>query len=259
MGNLIKMDLRRMLKSTLLKVSLIIIAIINIFVYGVLPIILKMIPNIPKSAPEELCDVLSSPFSLSILSILLFMSAVSFFYADFANGFVKNLAGQVPKRSNLLVSKFVVIGIHNLIFITVGALTELAGLLLGSALGVTFRVSGFVFAAVLTLLIKWMLCMGLCAILMFVTTGVRSKTLASIVGVIIGTGTLAFVYMGLTTAIATIFKININVSDYMPDQLFNSVNVGSNVAVVNAIIVSIVCSVIFLALSVKTFNSKDIK
>lgn len=259
MVNLIKMDLRRMLKATILKVSLIIIAIINIFIAGVLPVILKMIPNIPNFDTDEICETISDPFGISLLAILLFMSAVSFFYADFSNGFVKNLAGQVPKRSNLIVSKFVVIGIHNFIFMIVGVLSKLIGVGIAAALGVTFKSSGMIAAAILTLLIKWMLCMGICAILLFITSGVRNKTLASIVAVIIGTGALAFVYMGLTTAIATLFKVNVNVSEYMPDQLLSSVNVGSNVAVANAIIVAIICSGLFLGLAIKTFNKRDIK
>ena len=46
---------------------------------------------------------------------------------------------------------------------------------------------------------------------------------------------------------------------YMPDALLKSVNVGANIAVVNAIIVSLVCIVLFMALTVKVFKSRDIK
>ena len=102
--------------------------------------------------------------------------------------------------------------------------------------------------------------MAIGAILLFLTTAVRNKTLASIVGVIIGTGALGLVYMGLDMALANIFgKNSISVSSIAPDQLLSNVSVGENVAVLNAIIVSIVCSVIFFSLTIKVFKTRDIK
>ncbi len=261
MGKLIKMDLRRMTKSTFFKISLAVIAVFNIIAGIALPLIVNLIPNASQSfEATPLSSVISNPITISLLIILLFVSVVSFTYADFANGYVKNLAGQVSKRSNYIFSKFVVIAIMNLIFVVTGALSKVIGELAGTAFGGKIEVDGLILAGIATLVIKWMLCVAISTILLFITTGVRNKTLASIVGVVIGTGALGLVYFGLDSAISGIFKVSdFSIASYMPDQLMNTVNVGTNMAVVNAIIVAVVCTALFLALSVKTFNSRDVK
>ena len=48
-------------------------------------------------------------------------------YMDLANGYVKNIAGQVPSHGYLAVSKMIVIAIHNLIFMVVGLIGSLIG------------------------------------------------------------------------------------------------------------------------------------
>ena len=45
----------------------------------------------------------------------------------------------------------------------------------------------------------------------------------------------------------------------MPDTLFNAVSVGTNTAVINAVIVSLVCIAIFMTLTVKVFDRSDVK
>lgn len=261
MGKLIKMDLRRMSKSTVFKISLAVIAVFNIIAGIALPLIVNLIPNASQSfEATPLSSVISNPVTISLLIILLFVSVVSFTYADFANGYVKNLAGQVGKRSNYIFSKFVVIAIMNLIFVVTGSLSNVIGELSGTAFGGKIEVDGLILAGIATLVIKWMLCVAISTILLFITTGVRNKTLASIVGVVIGTGALGLVYFGLDSAISGIFKVSdFSIASYMPDQLMNTVNVGTNMAVFNAIIVAVVCTALFLALSVKTFNSRDVK
>ena len=172
MGNLIKMDFRRMTRSTLFVVSLIVIAALNIIWGVVIPIVLKLVPDMPTEGATKLSELIANPFGLPLIIILMFMSVVSFSYADFAGGFVKNLAGQVGNRGSLVISKFIVIVIHNFIFLLVGVLTRILGALLGAAVGTPLQADGLVLAAVATFLIKWMLSMGICAILLFITTGV---------------------------------------------------------------------------------------
>ncbi len=260
MANIIKMDLRRMSHSTLFAVSLLIIAGLNLVAGIAEPVVLRLIPTASNLKPTLISDLIASPFSIPLLIILLIMSAVSFFYADFSGGYIKNIAGQVNNRSTLVVSKFIVIGIHNMIFLLVGVVSRILGALVGIAMGGAIEFDALIPAALLTLLIKWMLIMAICAILLFITTGVRNKTLASIIGVIIGTGALGLVYLGLDAAVANIFKVNgFSISDYMPDQLISSVSVGSNIAVINAIIVALVCTAIFLSLAIKLFKIRDLK
>lgn len=260
MGNLIKMDLRRMLHSPMFFISLSVVAAFNIILNVVFTLLSKVfVPT--ENATMLLSNTIATPFFLTFFIILMFASVVTFTYADIANGYIKNIAGQLPNKGILIVSKFIVVGIHNLMFLAVGSLTNLMGYFILSAMGmVTLTDDGHIGAAIMTLLLKWLLSWAISAILLFVTNGIRNKVLASIVGVIVGTGSLGLAYMGLNMAIANVFHAeNFNLADYMPDSLINTVNVPAGTAVVNAIIVSAVCIAIFLTLTIKVFNSRDVK
>lgn len=261
MANLVKMDLRRLFHSKMFFISAGIVAALNIILMTLIPLFTKFFIPSEMVRIVEFSDILVNPFAISWMIILMFISMVSFSYADIANGFIKNIAGQIPRKSDTIISKFIVIGLHNFIFIAVAALSMVAGQYLGSLFG-TYQIVmddqiGF---ALLTLLVKWLLTMAISSILLFLTTGVRNKTLASIVGVILGTGTMGLIYLGLSTAVDSIFKTSgFNLSLVMPDALLNTVNVGANIGVINAVIASVVCAAIFLALTVKMFNTRDIK
>ena len=260
MSNIIKMDLRRMLHAKLFIVSLIVIAGLNILLGFVAPVLLKLIPATTTLKPTLVSELIVNPFSLSLLIILLFLSVVSFSYADFSGGYIKNIVGQVNSRSSLVVSKFIVIGIHNMIFLLVGVITRILGALSGIVMGGAIEFDAQIPAALLTLLIMWMLIMAISAILLFFTSGVKSKTAAIIIGVIIGTGALSLVYLGIDAAVANIFNVSgFSISSYMPDQLISSVSVGANTDVINAIIVAVVCTALFLSLAIRLFKRRDIK
>ncbi len=262
MANLIKMDLRRLFHSP--------VFIISLSVVGVFNILLNVLFTIAGSfflggagifQGYDLCNAIIDPFYISLFILPMFISMVSFSYADIANGYIKNIAGQLHRKTDLIFSKFIVIGIHNLIFLFVGAATNVAGYLILSATGLIHITSdGQILAAIVTILLKWMLSMAICSILLFITMGIKNKNVASIVGVIFGTGALGLAYMGLNQGIKTIFHTeSFDLGEFMPDTLINTVNVGANTAVINTVIVSVVCSVIFLALTYKVFGSRDVK
>lgn len=262
MGNLIKMDLRRLFHSPMFYISVAVVAVLNIVLNIFLSMIVMMFAGASAAEPSTLSSYICSPFFLPLFIILMLASMVSFTYADTANGYIKNLAGQIKRKSDTIISKFVAVGVHNLVFLVVGAVTNVFSTLVVSGMGAVKIVmdTGNIPAACLTLLLKWMLSMAICSILMFVTVGIKNKTVASIVGVIFGTGSLGFAYMGLNAGIANIFHTDgFDLNNVMPDSLINSVNVLANTAVVNAVIVSIVCTAIFLAITVKVFNSRDVK
>lgn len=264
MANLIKMDLRRVFRTPMFYISLSIVAVFNILLNVALTSISKFFMASVASGesikPFALTEAIASPFYVPLFVILMFASVVNFFYADISGGFIKNIAGQLPRKSNLIFSKYIVSGVHNLVFFIVGSLTHVIGYLILSATGmVTLTNDGQIAAALVTLLLKWLLSMAITAILLFVTNGIKNKVLASVVGVIIGTGSLGLAYMGLSSAINNVFHADVNVADYTPDSLMNSVNVATNTAVINALIVSLICIALFLGLTVKVFNSRDVK
>ncbi len=242
-------------------VSLAVIGVFNILLNIGMAFIAKLFTQGMGNAEVVLSDIISTPFYIPILVVLMFVSMVVFSYADIAGGYIKNIAGQLPNKSNLIFSKFIVIGVHNLMFIAVGSLTNTIGTLVTTSTGMAqLSYVGNVSAALLTLLLKWLLSMAIAAILLFVTNGIKNKVLGSVIGVIIGTGSLGLAYMGLSTAVDNIFHTeNFDLAMYMPDSLLNSVNVAANTAIINAVVVSVVCIAIFLTLTVKVFNSRDVK
>ncbi|MBQ1436997.1 MAG: hypothetical protein IIZ07_03575, partial [Ruminococcus sp.] len=87
MANLIKMDSRRLFHSPVFLVSLSIVAVFNILLNVVISIAANFFMG-GKGYPEsfDLCDAITSPFYISLFIILMFISMVSFSYADISNG-----------------------------------------------------------------------------------------------------------------------------------------------------------------------------
>lgn len=261
MANLIKMDLRRLFLSKVFILTMSITAFLNIALASVIPFVTKMFMSDIPTQVMTLSSILANPFLIGWLIILMFISAVSYSYADMANGYIKNLAGQLPHKSDTIISKFIVIGVHNLVFIVVAALSIVLGQVIGSSFGTyTIEFDAQIFGGILTLALKWLLSMAICSVLLFFTTAVRNKTLAAIVAVIFGTGTLGLVYGGLNFAVSQAFHTNsFDLNMYMPDSLIQSVNAVENVGVLNAVIVSAVCIALFLVLTIRVFKARDIK
>lgn len=251
MGNLIKMDWYRLRSSTFFLVSLIVSFVLNLAFSIGMPLLNRFFA--PDAAPDAVSFsyILANPISFTILFVLMLMSLVSFSYADLANGYIKNIAGQLPNKGLTVISKFVVGAIHNCIFFVV----FLASTIIGNFIVNKVVFDDQIIAAVGTFFIKFLLSLGLTAILLFVSTGLRSKTLASILGVLFGSGMLTLVYMGLNT----LFQQSVDVNEYAPDSLFSQVNVSSGMLVFNAILVAVICIAVFLPLTVTVFNKRDIK
>ena len=218
--------------------------------------IFKNAEGVTYSAEVKFSSLLSSPIE-QIFLILVMISAVSFMYADIANGYIKNIAGQLTNKGNTVISKFIVIGIHNFAFMFFG--------FLGNTLS-EFCIRKVVFDSMIAygiaaFAIKWLLLMSISSIVLFFSTGLKNKTVASVVGVLLSSGLLGLVYLGLNAGIANVFKTdNFDINSYMPDQLFGqTVAATLNVTAFNAIIVSLVVSGVFLFFTVKIFNNSDVK
>ena len=211
--------------------------------------------------PQRVSDFFAQPFGFPLVIVALIISVISFTYADIANGYVKNIAGQIPRKSDVVIAKFVAVGVHNMVFFLVSALTVVIGTLIPTAMGhETIEFDSGLGAGLLTFLIKWLLAMAMSAILLFLTTGVQNKTIATVAGIFLGTGSLNLLYFGINEGVKAIFHVGkFSVNEFMPDQLINQVNVGANVAVIHSVAVSVVCIALFAVLTVRLFNRRDIK
>ncbi len=253
MLNLIKMEWYKLRTSKLFIILLGICFAFNILIAAVLPLVTKLLTGV--IAPVNLSDALKSPFSLSLLLIVVFISATSFSYLDFSGGYIKNIAGQVADRGQIVLSKLIIIGVHNLIFFAVGALSNvLSAAMIGALVN-----DGSALAGILTLLLNWLLSMAICSILLFFTVGLRNKTLGIIGSVVFGANVFSLAYMGISMALHNFLHVEVNVGDYMPDALMNSVDVLSNTMVVNAGVVSVVFIAAFTILTYIVFKKRDVK
>lgn len=254
MTNLIKMEWYKLRTSKLFIILLIVTFVLNAIFLASLPIITSALGA--EMTATELSSILASPFALGLLMIPIFISAVSFLYLDFSGGYIKNIAGQLADRGSLVFAKFIMIGVHNLIFFVAAAISAV----LATALAGGIVVDAAVWSGILTLLLKWLLSLSLCTVLMFFAVGLRNKTLAIIMAVVFSTGALSLLYMGINTGITALFKVeNIDVGNYLPDALMGSVNVITGELVVNAIIVAAIFIGVFLWLTYMMFKKRDVK
>lgn len=261
MGNLIKMDFYRMFRSKAFIISNIVIFGINII--GKLLELLLF--NLAKGLVDEseqaemvfdytenLSSVFINPLWLSMMIIVILISAVTFSYADIANGFIKNIAGQVNQKGLTVISKFLVLCVHNLVFLCVGVIGKVVSQFI---IGGNFKIdTADMPIAIATFLCKWLLLQALCAIILFVSTGLKNKTLASVIGVILGSGSLMILHLMIDSQVEQFLKINL--SEYDPSSLIQG---GAGFMFANAIGVSLVVIAVFLPLTVTIFNKSDVK
>ncbi len=254
MLNLVKMEWYKLRTTKLFIVLMAIGFALNVIICAVIPIVVKLVaPNEP-AALSAISGSIASPFA-GLLMIMVYISAVSFMYSDFAGGYIKNIAGQVKNRGSIVIAKLIVVAIHNLIFFAVGSIGNVLGSALGGSLVVDSEIAGGVF----TFLLRWLLSIAICSVLMLFAVGIKTKSFAIVMAVIFATGSLNLLYLGVNTAIMTIFKTEVNVGNLFPDTLMGSVDAITNTNVINAVLVSAVFIVLFTVLTYVIFKKRDVK
>ena len=256
MANLIRMDLYRLVKSTSFRVCAILAFVLAMsqtpLLWG-LTMVTRMFSEevsvFPKTA--NLTEIIGNPLPF-LNGMLVMLSACSFFYADVENGYIKNIAGQMPKRGFTVLSKYFVMIPHNLFFMLVGVI----GTLIGTVFLQQIVPGGNVFDSVVVFLMRFLLLQSICTILILVTAAFRNKSLGTVLAVLFGMGLLGLVYAALSSGISQLLRLeNFSLNDYMPDQLLGL----PNPPVVKSILVSAVTTAIFLPVSIRVFDMRDVK
>lgn len=266
MGKLIKMDMYRLFHSKLFWILTgVLFAIEAILSFG-MPFLVEMLKNFSEN-PETTDTVIDNSKSItamisdpvtSFLLIIMFVSVIAFLFADLRNGYIKNIAGQLPRKGSTAISKFVVSIVHNLIFMIAGFFGMLVGNLLCPKVTVVF--DNMFFSGLVVFFLKLVLSMAMVSILLFITTGLRSKTFASIVGVLFSVSALGMLYTGINKLLEALGLKNFDIAQYVPDQLYNqSFDLAAVNSVISAFIVGIAFCVIFVSLTVFVFNKRDVK
>lgn len=277
MGRLIRMDLFRMRKAKMFWIS----GAIILVVCAVMQILAKILTNVlydySKNAyegslnPEEIqalasakmlkeeydlpaafSGVLRSMFGgVTPLLIMVLVCAVAFMFADLKHGYVKNISGQIPHRSYLSMSKYIVVNIQSVIFVVIGTVGTIIGVLISR--GIDF--DEFIPDAILEFLIKLLLLFALTAIVMFFTIGLHNNSLGIVAAVFFGLGALSTIAMPFQLILTNVANVDFELADYLPDSLFFSINIDK----VRSLIVALVCLAVFVPLTIKFYNKRDVK
>lgn len=277
MLNLIKMDLYRLKKRKTLWIFSLIIFVVTF----VVPLIIKgftmLLNNMqatvegldPESAMEitamnaslirqvNFSDILRMPFGgLTSLLIFFLVFAASFFYADVGHGYIKNLAGQIPRISMLSVSKLLV----TLIPLFLMFLSALLGSFLGNLLAFGVRFDDQIGGGLLELLTKLLMAWAMASVTMLFSAGLRIKSLGVIMAVFLGAGIFSILYVPLSFGIQKLFKLkDFYISYYLPDQLFGTDMGAANISLLNGVVSSLIVMALSLGLTVLLNNKRDIK
>lgn len=256
MGKLIRMDLYRMFKS---KTFLICLLLAFLLALGNAPFE-KLMYTVANSLSTEvnetfaaevsLSGLLTDPFPLMNLMLAL-LSLCWFFHADVENGYIKNIAGQMPMKGFTVLSKFVAASVHNIIFAAAGIAGNLAGTVLVQKLIMDVNV----LEIIRVLVLKLLLVQSICAALLLVVSTFRSKSFGMILAVLFGMGLTTLIYAGINEGLKPLFGDRTNIAKYMPDAVMGEKPLGT----LKALAVAIVWGAVFLLPAIRIFDRKDVK
>ena len=258
MRNLVRMDVYRMVRSKSFWICLIIAAFLALattpFEFGMT--FLGNIFSPEKIAYEKeapLYGIIGNPLRMLNVMIAL-LSACSFFYADLESGYIKNIAGQMPKRGYTVLSKFLAIAVHNAIFMAACVVANLLGTVFLQKLTTDDLMTG-----VLAFFLKYLLLLSVCSVMLLVTASLRSKTLGTIISVLLGLSFLSSLIYGAINNIPNklLGLKDFDLNRYMPDQLLS--REPKDLSALTAILSAAVTTAIFLPLSIRLFDRRDIK
>ena len=256
MANLVKMDLYRMLKARTFLVCLLLDFVLALCSAPLGKLMFTLAGSLSAEFTEtyaaevSLSGMLSEPFPMLGLMLML-LSLCFFFHADVEEGYIKNIAGQMPMKGFTILSKFLAAIVHNLIFAAAG--------IIGNVIGTLFVqrivMDGSVLDSIRILALKLLLLQSICAILLLVVATFRSKSFGMILAVLFGLGLTPLIYLGINEALKPIFGQATDISKYMPDAVMNETPLDTG----KAILVAVAAGAIFLLPAIRVFDRKDVK
>ena len=270
MLNLLRMDLRHMLKSKSFYICLGILIVTTLFTFILFSVLVN--PELLQIAIDNdfaiirgysTNDIKESFGDLDMLNlfhqgnisggILVTMTGIIttlFVCSDFKNGFIKNILAAHENKWNYILSKMLVISIINFFYI---AFTFLLSLFANAVTGNYFIYNNFndTFLYIITI---WMLCNGLCSLVLFICIAKRSEG-AGIGGAIIFGSGLAMMILNL---LLSIFDLE-SILDY---TLYYNLSYApftySKIADFRGLIVAVIFVVFYTSISKVILSKTDI-
>ncbi len=295
MFNLIKMDLYRMVQSVSFKVMLVVVAAIAFFTIGMTSYDVKNMQeqqeevlsqpvvqeeNVQASEAEDgpkltfefgftmdadygwgtkvpFSDLMNENFKSRILLLLCVIFVPLFVNAEYKNGYIKNIAGQLSNRGTLVISKLVAVALQVLILFI--------GYIFWSLIaGKIFFGSTMVFGNTGKLLgctaLHYVLCLAISYVVLMMTLLAKSSALPLTFGILCSTGFLGLLYSGINIAIASITgKEGFDIGLYTPEM--NVVQISFDMTtdtVTRVVLVGLVYAAVAAGIAITVMKKRDV-
>jgi ABC-type transport system involved in multi-copper enzyme maturation permease subunit len=273
MLNLIKMDFYRLFRTKAVRVGAI-AAVLFAFFTSLLNLgIVKIIEYAMEDDPNA-ADGMSEFFSVvgwmngvdfaqviltgtGMLSLFLScMIAASYIGGEQSCGFAKNVAGQIPNRGLMIVSKFTATCFIHLMVLAIYTCvcSIFAPIFFGS-----YITSYSIGTMIGGLALRFILFCAINAVLLFFCTLAKSHAVAMVIGAIFGIGVTSLIYM-LANMLLSLVNIKVDIAKLMPDGINGLISASSlGDIVARAIIVTVVFISVFLTGAALLYKKRDVK
>lgn len=281
MFNLIKMDMYRLFRSTSTWITLLFVVILAVFSVVMTNIDIKMAEDDPSSLitetteeaqlgiyvetnPEwvkgniEVGDIISTEIGSGLLAILSAVFAAIFANAEQKNGYIKNIAGQFPRRGSLIISKFVAIAIQ--IFLMMIVFTVVTVITCFILWGDRFYLDSF--TPILKFLgTQYLLHLGFAALIMFFSILTRSTAFSMTAGILVCAGFAVPIYSIINKLVTDIKpNLNFNIGDYMIDRNISQISLAATSDImIRGIFVGIIFAAVSVLLAMFTIQKRDVR
>ena len=280
MFNLIKMDIHRLLhsKSTWIMICFVIgLAVFSVtmtnsdieFMKDDPAAVTETMEERPvgiyvEAQPEwvngtiEIGSVVSVEMRSQLLAILCVIFAAIFTNADYKNGYIKNIAGQFPRREQLVASKFIVIAFQVLVMVVVFTISIVAS-------GYVMWGSDFYLGSITELFqylgVQYLLNLGIAAVMMLLCILTYSTAFSMTSGILLCYGLAVPVYSLINKAINGVKTgLEFDINKYILDGNITMLLYDSTSEVmVRGVAVGVAFAIVSLFISTIIVKKRDIR
>lgn len=280
MFNLIKMDIHRLLhsKSTWIMICFVIgLAVFSVtmtnsdieFMKDDPAAVTETMEERPvgiyvEAQPEwvngtiEIGSVVSVEMRSQLLAILCVIFAAIFTNADYKNGYIKNIAGQFPRREQLVASKFIVIAFQVLVMVVVFTISIVAS-------GYVMWGSDFYLGSITELFqylgVQYLLNLGIAAVMMLLCILTYSTAFSMTSGILLCSGLAVPIYSLINKAINGVKTgLEFDINKYILDGNITMLLYDSTSEVmVRGVAVGVAFAIVSLFISTIIVKKRDIR
>lgn len=280
MFNLIKMDIHRLLHSKSTWIMICFVIGLAVFSVTMINSDIEFMKDNPAAVTEtmeerpvgiyveaqpewvngtiEIGSVVSVEMRSQLLAILCVIFAAIFTNADYKNGYIKNIAGQFPRREQLVASKFIVIAFQVLVMVVVFTISIVVS-------GYVMWGSDFYLGSVTELFqylgVQYLLHLGIAAVMMLLCILTYSTAFSMTSGILLCSGLAVPVYSLINKAINGLKTgLEFDINKYILDGNITMLLYDSTSEVmVRGVAVGVAFAIVSLFISTIIVKKRDIR